>query len=319
MGPSKDMKAMGALAGGYETAIVRMEPDASVVVATGVVGIGQGIETALAQIAADHVGVPLDQVRVVLGDTQATPYSSIGSIASRALVVSGGALTRASARLRERVLAIASHQLEVDPADLEIVGQVVRVKGIPGVGRTLRDIAVSAWRGWDLPDGSPPGLEERVTYDPAAFTYAYGAHAAAVAVDLDTGAVEVEGYWLVNDSGVLVNPTIVEGQLRGGVAQSIGMALTEEIQYSADGQPTAEYLLPTACKIPDIQITLLTTPSPLTPGGMKGAGEAGTIAAPAAIGNAVAAALPEIADRVTGTPLVPEVLWSALRIADRDE
>jgi aerobic carbon-monoxide dehydrogenase large subunit len=312
LGPSKDMQAGGVQAGGFETAIVRMEPDASVVVAAGVAGIGQGIETTLAQIAADRVGVPLDRVRVVLGDTLTTPYSPVGSIASRSLVVSGAALTQAATRLRDRIVAIAGHQLEADPGDLEIADSTVRVKGSPQAGRTYREIATSAWRGWDLPEGSSPGLEERVTYDPAAFTFAYGAHAAAVAVDPQTAAVEVEGYWVVNDSGVLVNPAIVEGQLRGGVAQGIGMALAEQISYSADGQPTAYYELPAAGDIPDIQLTLLETPSPLTPGGMKGVGEAGTIGPPAAIGNAVAAALPEIADRITDTPVLPEALWSRL-------
>ncbi|GAA1027538.1 xanthine dehydrogenase family protein molybdopterin-binding subunit [Virgisporangium ochraceum] len=309
MGPSMGMKAIGIQAGGFETAIVQMEPDASVVVSAGVVGIGQGIETALAQIAADGVGVALDDVQVVLGDTTTTPYSSIGSIASRALAVSGGALTRAAARLRTRILAIAGHQLEVDPADLEIVDATVRVKGTPQVARTLRQIATSAWRGWDLPEGSEPGLLERVSYDPVAYTYACGAHAAAVAVDPDTGAVEIEGYWLVNDSGVLVNPAIVDGQLRGAVAQGIGMALYEEITYTPDGQPVALYEVPTACEIPEISVTTLETPSPRTPGGMKGVGEGGTIGSTAAVGNAVAAALPEIADRITDTPMTPHVLW----------
>jgi len=313
MGSSMDMKAAGTQAGGFETAVIRMEPDARVVVAAGVAGIGQGIETALAQIAADQVGIPLEQVQVVLGDTLATPYSSVGSIASRSLAVGGGALTQAAARLRETILAIAGHQLEVAPVDLEIVGARVRVKGTPEVGRTLREIATSAWRGWDLPEEVSPGLEERVTYQPVGYTYAYGAHAAAVAVDPETGAVEVEGYWLVNDSGVLVNPAIVEGQLRGGVAQGIGMALTEEIGYSTDGQPVTQYLLPTSREIPEIQVALLETPSPRTPGGMKGVGEAGAIGSPAAIGNAVAAALPEIADRITDTPVDPEALWSWLR------
>jgi carbon-monoxide dehydrogenase large subunit len=312
VGSSMAMKAMGIQAGGFETAVVRMEPDASVVVVAGVAGIGQGIETALAQLAAERVGVPLDRVQVVLGDTLVTPYSSIGSIASRALAVGGGALVRAAGQLRERIVAIAAHQLEVAPEDLEIAGSTVRVKGDPQARTTLREIATSAWRGWDLPAGTQPGLEERVSYDPAAFTFAYGAHAAAVAVDPETGAVEVEGYWLVNDCGVMVNPAIVEGQLLGGVAQGIGMALTEEVVYAPDGQPLAEYLLPTACELPDIEISLLEIPSPLTPGGMKGVGEAGTIGPPAAIANAVAAALPEIADRVTSTPITPAALWSWL-------
>lgn len=312
MGPSAAMKAAGIRAGGFEAAVVRMEPDASVVVSAGVVGMGQGIGTALAQLAADRLGVPLERVEVVLGDTATTPYSSVGSIASRSLAVGGGALTRAAARLRERIVAIAAHQLEVAPQDLELSGDAVRVKGDPGAFRTLREIAVSAWRGWDLPEDVPPGLEERASYDPSGYTYAYGAHAAAVAVDPETGAVEVEGYWLVNDSGVLVNPVIVEGQLKGGVVQGVGMALTEELLYSPDGRPLAEYLPPTAREAPDVEVVLLRTPSPLTPGGMKGVGEAGTIGPPAAIGNAVAAALPEIAGRVVATPLTPQAVWSAL-------
>ncbi|MFF5205638.1 xanthine dehydrogenase family protein molybdopterin-binding subunit [Streptosporangium sp. NPDC000396] len=312
LGPSMQMKAAGQMAGGFETAVVRMDLDASVVVHAGVVGMGQGIETTLAQLAADGVGVPLERVHVVLGDTSATPYSSIGSIASRSLVVGGGALNRAAALLRDRIVAIAAHQLEAAPDDLEIVGDAVRVKGDPAACRTLQEIAASAWRGWDLPEGMSPGLEERVTHDPSAYTYAYGAHAAAVAVDEETGAVEVEGYWVVGDSGVLVNPAIVEGQLRGGVVQGIGMALTEEIVYTADGQPLAEYLLPTVREVPEIEIVLMETPSPITPGGMKGVGEAGTIGPPAAIGNAVAAALPEIAGRIIATPLTPQVVWSSI-------
>ena len=309
LGPSMGMKAMGVLAGGFETAVLRMEADASVVVSTGVVGIGQGIETALSQIAADRVNVPLDRVRVVLGDTAATPYSGIGSIASRSLAVGGGALTQAADRLHDKIIALAAHRLEAAPADLEIADGAVRVKGDPRASLTLREIATSAWRGWDLPDGVSPGLEERVSYDPANSTYAYGAHAAAVAVDPETGAVEVEAYWAVNDSGVMVNPAIVEGQLRGGIVQGIGMALTEEIVYTDDGQPITDYLLPTACEVPDIRLVMMETPSPITPGGMKGVGESGTIGPPAAIGNAVAAAMPEIADRITDTPLTPQLVW----------
>ncbi|MFC4114163.1 xanthine dehydrogenase family protein molybdopterin-binding subunit [Nonomuraea zeae] len=313
LGPSMEMKDAGMLAGGYETAVLRMEPDASVVVSAGVSGIGQGIETALAQLAADRVGVPIERVRVVLGDTAATPYSSLGSIASRSLAVGGGALIEAAARLRDKLVAIAAHRLEAAPADLELAEGVVRVKGDPRASVPLRELATSAWRGWDLPDGVTPGLEERVSYDPAGYTFAYGAHAAAVAVDPETGAVEVEGYWVVNDAGVLVNPAVVTGQIQGGVAQSIGMALTEEIVYTDDGQPITDYFPPTAREVPDIKVVMLQTPSPHTPGGMKGVGEAGTIGPPAAIANAVAAALPEISERITDVPLTPSALWSLLQ------
>ncbi|GAA2297007.1 xanthine dehydrogenase family protein molybdopterin-binding subunit [Nonomuraea roseoviolacea subsp. roseoviolacea] len=312
LGPSKDMKTTGQLAGGYEIAVVRMEPDASVVVASGVAAIGQGIETTLAQLAADRMGVDPGRVRVVLGDTAATPYSPIGSIASRSLVVGGAALTQAATRLRDKILVIAAHRLEAAAEDLEIAGGTVRVKGDPRAALTLREVATSAWRGWDLPEGASPGLEERAVYDPSAYTYAYGAHAAAVAVDPETGAVEVEGYWAVNDCGVQVNPAIVDGQLAGGIAQGIGMALTEEIVYTDDGQPITEYLLPTTREVPALGLASLVTPSPVTPGGMKGVGEAGTIGPPAAIANAVAAALPEVADLITVTPLTPERLWTLL-------
>ncbi|GAB1513408.1 xanthine dehydrogenase family protein molybdopterin-binding subunit [Actinophytocola sp. KF-1] len=312
VGPSALMKDDGYMAGGFENAVVRMEPDASVVVHTGLTGMGQGIETTLAQLAADELGVPLDRVRIVLGDTEGTPYSPIGSIASRSLAVGGGALVHAATAVRDKLFAIAAHRLEVAAGDLEIADGTVRVQGVPGASVDLADLATSAWRGWDLPAGVPPGLEEQATYDPPAYVYSAGAHAAAVAVDPATGAVEIEGYWVVNDSGVLVNPAIVDGQIRGGVVQGIGMALHEQVGYAPDGRPVAGYHLPTAREAPNIGVVHRQTPSPVTPGGTKGAGESGTISAPAAVGNAIAAALPEIADRVTATPLTPQVLRRAL-------
>lgn len=312
IGPSQTMKAEGYLAGGFENAVVRMEPDASVIVHSGLTGMGQGIETTLAQLAADELGVPLDRVRVVLGDTAVTPYSPIGSIASRSLAVGGGALINAATALRDKLFAIAAYRLEVAADDLEIADGTVRVRGVPGAEVGLADLATAAWRGWDLPDDVRPGLEEQATYDPPAYLYSSGAHAAAVAVDPDTGAVEIEGYWVVNDSGVLVNPAIVDGQLRGGVVQGIGMALYEQVSYAPDGQPSAGYDLPTAREAPNIDVVHQQTPSPVTPGGTKGVGESGTISSPAAVGNAIAAALPEIADRITATPLTPRFLQRTL-------
>ena len=317
VGPSQAMKAEGYMAGGFENAVVRMEPDGSVVVHTGLAGMGQGIETTLAQVAADELGVPLDHVRVVLGDTAVTPYSPIGSIASRSLAVGGGALIRAATALRDKLFTIAAHRLEVATGDLEIADGTVRVHGVPGAAVGLADLATSAWRGWDLPDGVRPGLEEQATYDPPAYLYSSGAHAAAVAVDPQTGAVEIEGYWVVNDSGILVNPAIVDGQICGGVVQGIGMALYEQVIYSPDGQPSAVYDLPTAVEAPDIDIVHQQTPSPVTPGGTKGVGESGTISSPAAVGNAIATALPEIADRITATPLTPQFLQRTLTDRNR--
>jgi aerobic carbon-monoxide dehydrogenase large subunit len=317
MGPSAEMEAAGINAGGYEIAVVRMEPDASIVVSSGVCGMGQGIETTLAQLAADHLAVPMDHVKVVFGDTAHTPYSGLGSIASRSLTVGGAALIGAADRLHRRILAIAAHRLEATPDDLEITGAAVRVKGDPAAAVTLADIATAAWRGRGLPDGMAPGLEEREIYDPPANVYGYAAHAAAVAVDPDTGKIEIEGYWTATDCGVVVNPTIVEGQLHGGIVQGIGMAMTEEVAYGPDGQPLtttfADYLLPSAPETPPIEVELIQTPSPVTPGGMKGVGESGVISAPAAIGNAVAAAFPHVAGRITATPLTPYAIWSASR------
>ncbi|HEU5160207.1 MAG TPA: xanthine dehydrogenase family protein molybdopterin-binding subunit [Streptosporangiaceae bacterium] len=317
LGPSAEMEGMGMQAGGYEIVVVRMEPDASIVVESGVCAMGQGIETTLAQVAADRLAVSMDRVRVALGDTARAPYSSLGSIASRSLTVGGAALIGAADRLRDRILAIAAHRLEATPGDLEITDGAVRVKGDPAAEIALAEIATAAWRGWNLPEGMAPGLEEREVYDPPANVYGYAAHAAAVAVDPDTGKVEIEGYWVANDCGVVVNPAIVEGQLHGAVVQGIGMALSEELAYSPDGQPLTttfmDYLPPSAREAPPIEVHLIETPSPVTPGGMKGVGESGVISAPAAIGNAVAAALPQIAGRLTATPLTPYAVWSALR------
>ncbi|WP_436501270.1 xanthine dehydrogenase family protein molybdopterin-binding subunit [Actinokineospora sp. HUAS TT18] len=312
MGPSMAMKGAGVAAGGFETIVLRMEPDASVTVCSGLVGIGQGIETAFAQLAADGLRVPLDRVKVVMGDTETSPYSSIGAVASRSTALGGGALVRAAESLRARLLALAAHRLEVSADDLEYADGCVRVVTDPANSLALADLAAFAWRGWDLPKGVGPGLEERTSYDPTSYVHAFGAHAAAVAFDPETGAVEVEKYWVVNDSGVLVNPTIVEGQIVGGVAQGIGMALTEEITYSDNAQPSANYPLMTAPDIPRIEVVMLETASPVTPGGMKGAGEAGIISSPAAIGNAVAAAMPTIADQIVATPLTAHALWQAL-------
>lgn len=316
LGPSAIQQRVGFHLGGFETAQVRMEPDGAVTVLSGVCGIGQGIETTLAQLAADRLGVGMADVRVVLGDSAVAPYSAAGSIASRSMTVGGGALVRSSDRLREKITRIAAHRLEAAPQDIELVDGRARVAGDPDAGLALRDLAQSAWLGWDLPEGMTAGLEEKEIYDPKDISYSYAAHAAAVAVDPETGAVEIEGYWVAHDCGVAVNPMIVEGQIHGAVAQGIGNCLLEEVVYGENGQPLTttylDYLLPLSTDVPDIDIEHLETPSPFTPGGMKGVGEGGVITTPATIGNAIAAALPEVAGRITSTPLSPSVIWTLL-------
>jgi carbon-monoxide dehydrogenase large subunit len=190
------------------------------------------------------------------------------------------------------------------------------VRGVPSVRRAFADVASSAWLGWDLPDDEEPGLEARDLHDPTDISYAYASHAVAVAVDLDTARVSLEGYWVAHDSGVLVNPMIVDGQVMGGIAQGIGIGLHERVTFDENAQPTSttflDYLVPLSSDVPDIEIVHSEHPAPHIPGGMKGVGEGGTIPTPAAIGNAIAAAVPEIADRVLGTPLSPGDLWALM-------
>jgi carbon-monoxide dehydrogenase large subunit len=319
LGPSKIQQVVGFELNGFEQSVVRMERDGTVSVETGGAMIGQGLETGLSQIAADALGVPIERVRVVAGDSDRVPYSSAGSIASRAITVAGGALVKSSRKLREKVVAIAAHQLEADPADVELVLGRANVRGVPARAIELRDLARYAWMGWDMPDDMAPGLEEKETYDPTGIAYSYATHAAAVAVDIETGIVEIEGYWVVHDCGTVVNPMIADGQIQGGIAQGVGMALYEEVAYQDDAQPAIstymDYLLPLPSDVPDARMDHFETPSPHTPGGMKGLGEGGLIPTPAAIGNAICAAVPEIAEKVTDTPLSPSRVWTLVHEA----
>jgi carbon-monoxide dehydrogenase large subunit len=315
-GSCRAMQAAGIEFSGFETAVLRVEPDGSVTLASGVSPHGQGLETTLAQLAADGLGVPLDAVRVVTGDTAIAPYSGAGTIASRSMAIGGGAAVRCAARLRGRILAIAGNLLEAADEDLEMADGAVRVRG-SGRSVPLRDIARSAWLGRDLPDGAPIGLEEREVYDPPDVTYSYGTHAAAVAIDPETGHVHVERYVVVHDCGVAVNPRIVEGQVHGGVAQGIAGALLEELVYDEGGQlrtaSCLDYLVPTAADIPAVIVERSEIPSPFIPGGMKGVGESGIIAPPAAIGNALADALAPASDLVTEAPFSPDRVWALLQ------
>lgn len=319
LGPSQVQKIVGFHLNGYETAVVRVEPDGSATVASGVVSIGQGIETTLAQLAGDRLGLPMDKIKVVLGDSGLTPYSGAGSIASRSMAVGGGATVTASERLRRKILAIAAHKLEAAQEDLVLADGRAWVRGAPDRGISMEEIATSAWLAWDLPAGLAPGLEEKAMYDPIDVSYSYATHGAVVAVDTETGLIEIEKYVVAHDCGVVVNPMIVDGQIEGGVAQGIGAALMEEFVYDDSGQPRTstflDYMLPSSGEVPHIVHEHIEIPSPFTPGGMKGMGEGGTIAAPAAIGNALCNALPEIAHLVTDLPLTPARVWSWMQEA----
>lgn len=316
LAPSAVMGAIGLRVGGYESVDVSIDTQGRVTVATGMMSTGQGHATTLAQLAADALGVPLDQVTVVQGDTSRTPYAAAGSIGSRAAVVGGAAVNVASTRLREKVVRVGAHLLEAAPEDVDVVDGAVHVRGSRSAGIPLARVAEAAYLAHDLPDDVAPGLVESEMYDPPALTFAYAAHAAAVEVHRDTGRVEIVRYAVVHDCGTMINPMIVEGQVVGGVAQGLGGALLEELVYDDDGQLLTtsflDYVMPTASGMPSIALDHLETPAPHIPGGMKGAGEGGAIAPPAAVANAVEDALSPLGVEITETPLTPARIWELI-------
>jgi len=322
MGPTKLMAAMGNRQGGYESATVRVEPSGRVSVATGIIELGQGIRSALAQVAADVLSLPYDRVGVVLGDTARTPYSCYGTADSRGSVTGGAAVLQATRALKQKLVRVAARLLEADEADLEVVDGQCRVRGAPGRGLSFQTLAQESLRGQTLPDGIEPELEARFTYNPENWTFPYGVHVAAVEVARDTGTVRVLGYWVAHDCGTMLNPMLVDGQLHGGLAQGIGGALCEELRYDEAGQLLSrtfmDYAIPTAETMPPITIGHVETPSPHTPGGMKGMAEGGTIGAPATIANAVADALAGAgvdAAAVAAYPLTAPTVFALLQTA----
>jgi carbon-monoxide dehydrogenase large subunit len=319
VGPSTVNEMIGVLIGGYEAAQCRMEPDGTVRVHVGTNPHGQGHETTFAQVVADRLGIDPSAVQLIHGDTDSTPYSAYGTAASRSLAVGGAAAILAAEKVATKVRAIAAELLEANPDDVVLAGGRATVVGTD-IGVPIAEVAARAWRGNRLPEGQAPGLLETHSYDPTSPTFSYATHACAVAVDPELGSVEIEHYVVVSDCGVIVNPTVVEGQIHGGVAQGLGAALYEEVVFDDQGQPRTasfmDYLVPDATNVPNIVVEHVETPSPYTPGGHKGMGEGGTNGAFPCVANAVAAALPEIADRLTRTPLSPERIWSAWQARD---
>ena len=318
--------------GPYEGAHLRVEPSGKVLVATGLTTQGQGHMTTFAQIAADALGCSAADVTVVTGDTRKFNWGA-GTYASRALVTSGNAIHAAAMKVREKAVKVAADLLEVSPHDLELADGAVRVKGVPDRALTLgalaavanpiryaygKEAAEAALRlvkprdGAVLADGEEPGLEAVGYYAPPHSTFASGCHAVIVEVDLPTGQVKLLRYVVQHDCGTVVNPTIVEGQIRGGVAQGVGGALYERIVYDTAGQPLTttfmDFLLPTAMEVPSIDVVHLETPSPLNALGVKGAGEGGAIPGPAVIAEALDDALAPLGVRIREMPLDPERL-----------
>ncbi|MFG1625242.1 xanthine dehydrogenase family protein molybdopterin-binding subunit [Kribbella sp. NPDC049227] len=308
--------ARGAPITAHDQVEVRVEADGSVTVLLGTPGQGQGLHTTAAQVVADHLGVSFDRITVISGDTKTVPHGT-GVWASRSAVVSSGAAASAAREVRDRVLAIAGHLLEIDPSDLELTDGSVRVSGVPTVRMGIQEVAEAAhWRTHKLPEELRIGLSVVGEYVGPNVTFNNGAHAAVVEVEEDTGIVHLVDYYCVEDCGVLINPTIVDGQVRGGVVQGVGGALYERLYYDENGQlltsTLLDYLLPTGPELPDIDVTHIQTPSPNTKLGTKGAGEAGAAGAPAAVHNAVNNALAQRNARVWHQPITPERVLRAL-------
>ncbi len=304
---------------GYEQAGARLSPDGGLELRVGIQSHGQGLETTLAQVAHEVLGVPIARIRVVHGDTALTPYST-GTWGSRCMVTSGGAVAAACAALAERIAAIGAHLLQVDRAEVVVAGGEVRARlssiGIAEVARTFYR------RPQDLPaDTDGGGLEVMAGYKTArdSGTFSYAAHACVVSVDTESGAVRILDYAVCEDGGVLVNPMIVDGQVTGGVAQGIGTALHEEMAFDEHAQPSAatlaDYSLPGATEVPALRIEHMETPSPYTRFGQKGIGEGGAIGPPAAIANAVNDALAGLGARVDRLPITPQRVVAAVLAA----
>ncbi len=302
---------------GYDGAAVRVAPNGRVSVLLPVGSSGQGHETSMAQIAADELGVTIDDVDVIHGDTDMVPYG-MGSTGSRGAVAAGGSLIVAARKVRARMLTLAAHLLDVPEQTLELADGVVRSKLDSNRSMTFARLAWVAWRrDATVPPGFEPGLEAIAYWDPPSKGVAsISVHAAIVEIDCRFGTVKVLRYLVVEDNGRLIHPTIVEGQIRGAVAQGIGKALYEEVVIDDQGQPLnasfMDYLIPTSIEIPGIEIIHTETPSPVTIGGFKGAGESGLIGTTAAIGNAIVDAL-DGATEVVELPFTPEEIWSLSR------
>jgi carbon-monoxide dehydrogenase large subunit len=295
--------------GPFEGAEVRVTGDGRISVSTGAVEIGQGLTTALAQIVADELDVPVACVSVSCGDTARIPHG-VGTYASRAAVMAGNAAAGAAGRVRTKAVELAAYLLEVDPQDVEWRDGAASVRGVSGRAIALGQLAEACRPGAEhRPRGMEPGLEARFYFEHDDPPFAYGVHAVVVDVDPETGAVRLERYIVVSDAGRLINPTIAEGQIVGGLAQGLGGALVEHLVYDRDAQLVTsslmDYALPIARDVPSVEMVHLQIPTPLNPLGVKGLGEGGAVGAHAAVANAVADALWPLGIEVRTTPLSP--------------
>ena len=315
--PSAVVGSLGARAGLFEAANIRVEPTGSVTLFTGSHSHGQGHETTFAQLIADDLGIPLENVEVVHGDTGKVPFG-MGTYGSRSLAVGGSAIVKSLEKIKEKGAKIAAHLLEASAEDLDFADGKWTVKGTDK-SVAFGDVSLTAYVPHNYPEGLEPGLDETSFYDPANFTYPFGAYMAVVEVDPDTGKVDLKRFIACDDVGNVVNPMIVEGQIHGGVAQGIGQALLEGAVFDESGQlNTASYLdyaMPRADDLPSFELDRTVTPCPHNPLGAKGCGEAGTIGSTPAVVNAVVDALSPMGVTDLEMPLSPQRVWAAMQQA----
>jgi carbon-monoxide dehydrogenase large subunit len=318
--PSKWIGAVGEGWGAamWESANIKMHLTGKTVVTMGTQSHGQGHETTYAQIVAGELGIPMEDIVVQHSDTQGTPFG-YGSYGSRTSNVGTSAAIKAAGKIREKARKYAAHMLEASPDDIEVVGAEYRVKGSPDKKKTIQEIAFALDLAFDAPEGMEPYLDETAYHDTPNCTFPFGTHIAVVEVDEETGFVDLVRYVAVDDVGKKINPLIVDGQLHGGIAQGVGQALWEEAVYSDDGQLLSgsmmDYALPRAAWFPNLELDETVTPSPVNPLGVKGVGEAGTIASTAAVANAVIDALGPLGIRHLDMPYTPKSVWAAMQAA----
>ena len=317
LAPSRVLGSLAYGAGGWEQASIRMLPSGKVEVVTGSSAHGQGHETAWSQIVEDQLGVPFEDIRVLHGDTQVSP-KGMDTYGSRSLAVGGMALVSACDKVIEKAKAIASALLEAPPEDVDFEGGVFTARSGAGATKTIQEIALATFFAHDLPEGIEPTIDADATYDPDNFSFPHGTHLCATEVDTETGFVKIRSYVAVDDIGLAVNPLIVEGQVHGGLAQGIAQALYEEGVYDDAGNlvttTLADYLVPSAADLPSY-VTSRTESPAANRLGVKGVGEAGTIASTPAVVNSIVDALRPLGIRDITMPCTPERVWRAIQTA----
>jgi carbon-monoxide dehydrogenase large subunit len=320
LAPSRVLSSLRYTAGGWDAAEVRVLPTGKVELLIGTTPHGQSHETTFAQIAADALGVPIDDIDVIFGDTELVPRG-MDTYGSRSLAVGGVAVHRACQKIVAKARRLAAHELEVAEEDLEFEAGRFQVRGAPERGRTIQELALSAWTAHNLPEGIEPGLDALSIHDPQNFVFPYGAHVCVAEVDTETGKVDIVKYVAVDDVGTIINPQIVDGQIHGGVVQGIAEALYEEAVYDPEGQlltgSMMNYLVPAACDVPPITVGRHVVPSTSNELGVKGVGETGTIASPPAVINAVVDALAHLGVTNVERPATPERVLRAIKEASR--